>query len=120
MIDTRAQTMRDYGLYECPDWCTQPDDEDQHEQHVGEWSHLELSEATVRVRPRMAWTTDGADQVDVEILDADGAPCGRLTLDEWRQVEQLVSAAEGEMDDHDTTWAYDGAEEDAAVLNQAA
>ncbi len=70
---------------------------------------------TVRVRPWATWWSDSDDnQVEVEIVAADPqyGPGAKLSLDDLGRLRDLLDEAEQDLEDHDVTEAYEGAEDD--------
>jgi hypothetical protein len=134
----RVETMRYHNLHTCPDWCTQPDDEDQWEHHVSEWAELdgESSGYVLRVRARASWWDDypDEDRVEVEIAGAGGAPGSSSSSDAhgaaWLGLGDVDTLADMFAEARDMVdgwrsgtsewqWAFDGAE-DLAARNEAA
>jgi hypothetical protein len=112
----RAETMKDHGVYWCPDWCLQDPEEHQYEQHWAAWRTLTTRDGdTVRVRPWAAWWSGSDDnQVEVEIVVADpeSSPGVRFSIVDLGRLRDLLDEAEHDIEDHEVVEAYDGAEDD--------
>lgn len=119
----RLEMMRDNGITRCPSWCPQPDDEDQHEAHVGPGSTFTTDDGdTVTVRPRVSWWSDTEPTIEIAVTPGEGGD-GTLALSaaELAKLQQLSTKVMGEAQrqhqyapDDATKPAYPG-----AVLDEA-
>ena len=119
----RLQAMRDHGVTACPAWCPQPDDEAQHEAHVGPGSSFTADSGdTVTIRPRASWWAAGDPNVEIAITPAgDGDGTVILNATELGRLQQLSDQVLGEAGHQRTDSltepkkpAYPGAAFDAA------
>jgi hypothetical protein len=133
--ERRRELMRHHGIYRCPDWCVQDDEEDQYEEHWGDWTSITTDDGDeLAVRPRMSWWDDsGEDHVEVRITPApspvpvSGDQGVYLNTAAVQQLRDLLDAAESAhehhrtYDDPDATIpAYDGAEDDEVAQDEHA
>jgi hypothetical protein len=90
----RMQVMREHGVTACPDWCPQPDDEEQYEEHIGPGSSFTTENGdTVTVRPRVSWFSDVDPSVDITINpgeDGDGVVLNAAELSQLQQISGEV------------------------------
>lgn len=114
----RDATMKEQQVFTCPRWCTQPEDEEQWEQHIGEWSEVHLGNGgKVLVRPRMAWFEGSDDFVDVRTEPVEDNEGVFVTRDEQRAINTCMDERWAEIGEEngDRKWAYDGADQDYAA-----
>jgi hypothetical protein len=107
----REEAMREHGIYECPDWCVQPDDEEQYEQHFSNWAEYDINGSTkLQIRIRATWWSDYENNlVEVNLYDTDGDQGAFLERPDWGKVQDYVEAGWTATEDWDTQWAFDGA-----------
>jgi hypothetical protein len=115
----RREAMRDYGLFWCPDWCVRHAEEDQWEQHFGEWTVLRTRDGEeIAVRPWSSWHAGEGDHVEVRVTVAAGSDPDSgvmLTPGELDELRDLLDAAQEQSEQDDPGLlvpAYDGAEDD--------
>lgn len=88
----REDRMRTAGAFWCPDWCTQPDDENRN--HIGEWdSYATDAGWTFWFRPVAAWIDQGMGgpgHVDLSVTGDTGV----ITVDDWRGIDGAYTTAE--------------------------
>ncbi|WP_430787045.1 hypothetical protein [Actinoplanes sp. G11-F43] len=86
----RMQVMRKHGVTACPDWCPQPDDEDQYEEHIGPGSSFTTANGdTVTVRPRVSWFSDVDPSVDIIANPGEGSDGVVLNAAELSRLQQI-------------------------------
>lgn len=116
-LDSRAARMLEMGVFRCPDWCTQPDDEEQYEEHFKEPVEIvTVDSVTVRIGLRMSWFD--VDNLLIVItppqLDAWGDFV--FSAQDYRGFTEIVDGLITEAQyGQGVIWAYEGAEEDEAV-----
>jgi hypothetical protein len=134
----RVEMMRYHDLLTCPEWCVQPDDEHDYEQHHGEWAEVDIVDGGVlRVRPSACWWDDHPDNDWVEVeMAGDGARpaesssspdavgAALLAVADVEAVVDTFAEARDMVDGwrngtSEWQWAFDGAE-DIAARNEAA
>ncbi|HZM82932.1 MAG TPA: hypothetical protein VFC19_45025 [Candidatus Limnocylindrales bacterium] len=117
----RDEVMRYHDLWTCPQWCVQDPEEDQYEQHWGQWNTMapDGSGDVIQVRARLSWwTNDDGDPTTrhVEVQTIPGRrddPVGvLLETENLDQLRDMIDEAEDQMDYYDEKWAYPGAEDD--------
>lgn len=95
LAQQRIEAMRKHGVFWCPDWCLQPDDEHHREVHVAAPVEIDVpvDDAQIVVTPTASWFTnaDGTELAEKDIrvattaevwLDADGLALLRAALDD--------------------------------------
>lgn len=128
----RIDRMRELGIFQCPVWCYQPDDEHLLEQHTSGWDVVGEEGigdtehgATIEVRVRREWWIEGDEghcdsytDLCVSGLD-DASEIPAMGVDE---LQTVIAGLEDARDKADMSgvyyrwqWAYDGAEQDAAA-----
>lgn len=132
-MSDRDDMLRYHNLFTCPDWCTQPGDEEQYEQHHGEWSEQDTDGGVLRVRPNASWWDEHPDWVEIELAGQGAQPSlggsspdavgsVLLAVADVDSVVDMLTEARDLVDGWRSgsggwKWAYDGAEEDAAEVD---
>lgn len=87
--------MRQYGITDCPDWCEQPADEPEHQQHTSQLDELRTDDGDViQVRARLGWDDGGDDRVQIVFTTADGSNEIWLDPDDKSQLDDMLDAAD--------------------------
>lgn len=145
MREERKLKMRDMGVYVCPDWCTQPDNEHEYEAHFSDYLRFDLMangalaelEADEDHRPDgygfdfriwYCWESDdGADSnVEMVFVDSTVPPGGPntmiMTVDDWATLfelqQELVARHIGHPDTEYVDAYPDAAEDEAAAYDR--
>lgn len=114
-MSDRAEEMEGYGETSCPDWCEQPDDEADQQQHISELQEYRTGDGDlIQVRARLGWGGDSsADQIQIAFVATDGSNELWMTLDDKSQLDELLDTAEDLLtSDYTTKEAYPGAWDD--------
>jgi hypothetical protein len=112
-MSERDEFMRGHNIYACPDWCAQPDDENDYEAHTSEITvYTTAAGQGVGVRLLVGWWEGDEEQIIIR-TQLDNYNELDMTFADWAEVTRIGNDLIEQHQADGTIWAYDGAEHDA-------